>query len=149
MNTLNRSQAISHDSLNHPHTLEAFGNIRRLIFGYLGISVLALVAIVLLRNDSADVNSAVWTRAIIVVITAVLLLIFTARAAAGSRGAYRRLRIISIITPVAIACIIALPGTFPLWMKIEQGVCGLVMIAVARAANGKHLRALFGAERAG
>ena len=130
-------------SLDHPRTLSAFRNVKRLVAGYLAICVLALVAIVLLRNNAAEVNSAVWTRSVIVVITAVLLFVFTARAARGSRGAYRRLRIVSIVTPVAIAVIIAVPGAFPLWMKIEQGVCGAVMIGVAMIVNGRHLRSLF------
>ena len=30
---------------------------------------------------------------------------------------------------IAIAVIIALPGTFPLWMKLEQAVCGLLLIS--------------------
>jgi hypothetical protein len=30
-------------------------------------------------------------------------------------------------------------------MKLEQGVCGFVLIAVAAVANGRHLRSLFGA----
>lgn len=136
----------SDDALKHPRTMRAFQNLHRLIAGYLAVGVLALVAIVLLRHDAAEVNDAAWTRSIIVIITAALLVLFTARAARGSRGAFRRLRMVSIITPVAIAVIIALPGTFPLWMKIEQGVCGLVMIAVAVIANGRHLRGLFAAK---
>jgi hypothetical protein len=133
-------------NLDHPRTVTAFRNIKRLVAGYLTIGVLALVAIVLLRNNAAEVNSAVWTRSVIVVITAVLLLAFIVRAARGSRGAYRRLRIVSIITPVAIAVIIAVPGAFPLWMKVEQGVCGLVMIGVAVIVNGRHLRSVFAAQ---
>ena len=134
-------------SLDHPRTRNAFRNVKRLVAGYLGLGVLALVATVLLRHDSAEVNSAVWTRGIIVIATALLLLSFTIRASRGSRGAYRRLRIVSIVTPMAIAVIIALPGTFPLWMKIEQGVCGVVMIFLAVIVNGKHLRASFAASR--
>jgi len=129
----------------HPRTVPAFRTVRRLVLAYLAISVAALVAVVAMRDDAAEVNSAVWTRGIIVVVTAVLMLSFTARAAQGSRGAYRRLRIISIVTPVAIAAIIALPGTFPLWMKVEQAVCGIVMVAVAVVANGRLLRAQFAA----
>jgi hypothetical protein len=75
----------------------------------------------------------------------VLLLLFAARAAAGSRGAYRRLRIISVVTVVAIAVIVAVPGPFPGWLKIEQGVCGLIMAGVAVLANRPGLRALFAA----
>jgi hypothetical protein len=46
----------------------------------------------------------------------------------------------------AIAVIIALPGTFPLWMKIEQGVCGLILLGVVVIVNGRHLRSLFAAK---
>ena len=42
--------------------------------------------------------------------------------------------------------IIALPGTFPLWMKIEQGVCGFLLIGVVAIVNGRHLRSLFAAK---
>ena len=49
-------------------------------------------------------------------------------------------------TVVAIAAIIALPGTFPLWMKIEQGACGLLLASVVVTVNGSRLRSLFAAE---
>ncbi|GAA3516332.1 hypothetical protein [Actinocatenispora rupis] len=120
-----------------------FRAVRLLLAGYLAIGVATLVAVVLLRNDTAAVNPAVWVRTVIVVVTAALLSLFAARAARGSRGAYRRLRIIAIVTPVAIAAIIVVPGTFPLWLKLEQGVCGLLMVAVAVLANGRRLRAAF------
>jgi hypothetical protein len=131
--------------LTHPRTARAFRTIRRLVLAYLGVSVVALAAIVLMRHHAAEVNSAVWTRGVIVVATAALLLLFATRAAQGSRGAYRRLRIISIVTVLAIAAIIASPGTFPVWLKVEQGVCGLIMAGVAVVANGPRLRALFAA----
>ena len=78
-----------------------------------------------------------------VLVTAALMLLFATRASQGSRRAYRRLRIISIVTVVAIAAIIASPGPFPAWLKVEQGVCGLIMAGIAVLANGSHLRALF------
>ncbi len=136
------------EDMTHPQIRKAFRSIRALLFGYLALGVITLGVIVVLRNDAAQVNSAVWTRGSIVVVTAVLLVMFTARAARGSAGAYRRLRVVSVVTPVAIAGIIAVPGGFPLWMKVEQGVCGLVMIAVAVIANGPHLRGVFAARRA-
>jgi cytochrome bd-type quinol oxidase subunit 2 len=135
--------------LTHPHTAAAFRTIRRLLLAYLVVSVAALVAIVAMRNDAGEVNSAVWTRAIIVAVSAALMLLFATRAAEGSRGAYRRLRIISIVTVVAIAAIIASPGTFPVWLKVEQGLCGLIMAGVAVVAHQPRLRALFAAPPAG
>jgi hypothetical protein len=61
----------------------------------------------------------------------------------GTSRAYLRLRIVSTVTVVAIAVTIALPGTFPLWMKIEQGFCGLLLLGVVFLANGKLMRSMF------
>jgi hypothetical protein len=106
--------------LTHPRTTEAFGR-SAAPAGYLGVGVAALVAIVAMRNDAAEVNlrsgpgrpswwSPRW-----------LMLLFAARAAGrlaqrvtggahhldrhggGDRGDRRR------------------AGTFPAWLKLEQG----------------------------
>ena len=55
------------------------------------------------------------------------------------------MRIVSAVMLAAIVVIIALPGTFPVWMKIEQGVCGVLLLGVCLIAYGKGLRASFGA----
>ena len=129
--------------LDHPETRTALRRLKLLVRGYLTVSVVTLVAIVLLRNHSGVVNSAVWIRGTIVVASALVTTALTARAARGSRGAYRRLRIISAVMVVAIVAIIAAPGPFPLWMKADQAVCGLALIGVAVIANGPRLRSLF------
>jgi hypothetical protein len=127
--------------MKHPRT--AFRSVKLLAGAYLGVSVLTFVAIVLLRHDAGAVNAAVWTRGTIVVASALLTFLFAVRTARGSRRAYLRLRLVSAIMVVAIVVIIALPGTFPLWMKIEQGVCGLLLIGVIVIVNGRRLRASF------
>jgi hypothetical protein len=135
----------SDDQLSHPRTVRAFRTIQRLVGSYLALGVATVVAVVLMRDDAAEVNPAVWTRTVIVVATAVLLLAITARAAQGSRGAYRRLRIVSVVATLAIVAIVALPGPFPLWLKLDQAVCGLIMAGIAVVTNGRHLRELFAA----
>lgn len=127
-----------------PRAEAALRTIRRLALGYLGLSVIALGAVALLRDHPDQVNSAVWTRTIIVVISAVLTLSFAGRAARGAPRAYLRLRIISLVMPAAIAVLIALPGLFPVWVRIEQAVCGLLLLAIARLANCAAVRAAFG-----
>jgi hypothetical protein len=97
----------------------------------------------LLHNHTALVTPAVWIRGSIVVASALLTTSFAARMARGSSSGYLRLRLVSAIMLVAIAVIIALPGTFPLWMKIEQGVCGLLLLGGVVVVNGKHLRLAF------
>lgn len=121
------------------------GQVKALIGTYLGISAATIVAVVLLRDNTAIVNAAVWIRSTIVLASALLTLSFVIRAARGSRSAFLRLRIVSAAMVIAIATIIALPGTFPTWLKIEQGVCGLILIGVVALVNGKALRSAFAA----
>jgi hypothetical protein len=131
------------EHLSRPRVQAAFRGTKILVGVYFAISLLTFVAIVLLRHHTAVVNDAVWIRGTIVAATSLLAFSFAVRAARGSRSAFLRLRIFSAVMVVVIAAIIALPGTFPGWMKIEQGVCGLVLIGVVRLVNGKHLRAVF------
>jgi hypothetical protein len=129
--------------LHEANNRNLFSLVKALLVGYLAVSVLTLAAIALLRNDASVVNPAVWIRGTIVAASSVLTLALAAGAARGSRGAYRRLRIITAVMPVAIVVIIALPGTFPLWMKFEQAVCGLLLLGVVAIVNGRQLRTRF------
>ena len=131
--------------LHHPLSRRAFRTGRALAGCYLLLSALTLVAVVLLRADRAVVNPAVWVRGTIVVASALLTNALAARAARGSRGAYRRLRILCGVMVLAIVAIIAVPGTFPRWMKIEQAACGLLLLGVVAVANRRHVRAVFAA----
>jgi hypothetical protein len=123
--------------------VEGMKTLKMLTGAYLAVSVLTLVAVVLLRHHPSMVTDAVWVRTSIVAISAALTFTFAVRAAGGSRGAYRRLRILSAVMVVAIAVIIALPGLFPVWLKVEQGFCGLLLVGIAILANGRELRTLF------
>ncbi len=123
----------------------AFRSIRRLIAGYLVLSALTMVAVVLLRNHQSMVTPAVWVRSVIVVASAAVMTAFASRAAGGHARSYLRLRLVSAIMVVAIVVIIAIPGDFPVWLKIEQGACGLLLLGVVLIANSKHLRSMFAA----
>jgi hypothetical protein len=136
-------------NISQPAARDPFRAIRGLLLGYLGAGVAALVAVILLRNHPAEVNGAAWVRSIIVVGTALILLSAATLAGRGTRGAFRRLRIISIVTTVAIAAIVAVPGTFPVWLKVEQACCGVIMLGVVLLANGRAARARFAARSSG
>ncbi|VVJ18961.1 Uncharacterised protein [Amycolatopsis camponoti] len=109
--------------------------------GYATLSVLTLLVIVLFRNDHAMVTDAVWVRATLVVASSLLTLAFARSAARGSRKGLLRLRIVSAVMLVAIVVIVALPGLFPLWLRIEQAVCGLLLLGVTVLVNGRRARA--------
>lgn len=137
------AQSLLRERLKQSHSQTVFRRVNLLVGCYLGISILTLVAIVLLRNNIALVTPAVWVRGIIVTASALLTTFFVARMTRGSRAGYLGLRLESAIMFVAIVVIIALPGLFPLWMKIEQGICGLLLLGVVVIVNGKHLRSTF------
>ncbi len=129
--------------LNRPRTTAALHTCRQLLGAYLMVSLLTLAGVVLLRNHSNVVNAAVWIRTSVVAASSVITYVIAIAAARGSRGAYRRLRILTGVMVVAIAVIIALPGTFPLWLKLEQGLCGLILLGVVAIVNRQHVRELF------
>ena len=135
------SPPVSHDRQSVGRGLEdtrgrtIFGDLKRLVSGYLALSLVTLVVIAVLRNDRGTVNSAVWMRATIVALSALLTVSFAVRAARGSARSFLRLRIVSAVMLVAIVVIIAVPGTFPLWMKLEQAACGLLLVSVVGLVN--------------
>jgi hypothetical protein len=139
------TQHIAEVHLQQPQSQAAFRRLKLLVGAYLGISMLTLVAIIVLRDNSSLVTQAVWVRGTIVVASAVITTALGARTARGSKRAYRRFRLVSAIMVVAIAVIIVLPDPFPLWLKIEQSICGLLLLGVVVVVNGKHLRSIFAA----
>ena len=122
---------------------ETFRKVKLLVGSYVVISILTMAAVVVLRNHSSIVTPAVWIRGTIVAVTSVLMLRFAIRAARGSSRGYLRLRIASAIMVVAIGVIILIPGAFPLWMKLEQGVCGILLLGVVAMVNGSNMRRTF------
>ncbi|MBL7486965.1 hypothetical protein I6A60_34260 [Frankia sp. AgB1.9] len=133
------------DRFDDQRTRSALRAVRLLTGGYLTLSVLTMAAVVLLRGHPSLVTGAVWTRTTIVTVSALLTFAFAAGTARGSRGAFRRLRIVSTVMVIAIVVIVAIPGDFPMWLKIEQGACGLLLLGVVRLVRGRHLRGLFAA----
>lgn len=134
---------IAKPALDQPRSQSAFHTVRLLVGSYVTLSLATLVAAFLMRHDADKVTSAVWVRGTIVAATSLLMLSFVARAARGQNRAYLRLRIVSAVMLTAIVVIIAIPGGFPAWMKVEQGVCGLLLLGVVAIVNGRHLRSLF------
>ncbi|MFI7099819.1 hypothetical protein ACIBK8_10720 [Streptomyces sp. NPDC050161] len=133
-------------ALSDPRTRRALRSTTRLVGWYAVLSALTLGAVIALRDHPGLVNDAVWVRSAIVVATSLLMVSFAVRTARGHRRSYLRLRLASGIMLVAIAAILALPGDFPLWLKSEQAVCGVLLLLVVLIANGPRLRSAFATE---
>ena len=105
---------------------KAYVRVRALFAAVLVLSVGTLVTAGVVGG-----NGAVWVRGVVITVLAALLILLARRAFQGSRGAFRRMRIMSIAAPIAIVVIVALPHDgFPMWMKAEQAVVGLLFVAV-------------------
>ena len=89
------------------------------------------------------VDGAVLARCSAVLASALALLLLTVGAARGSRSAWNRVRIISVVVPLAVAVIVSIPGFLPDWVRLEQAVCGLLVLPVAVLANSRRTGALF------
>ncbi|WP_171164738.1 hypothetical protein [Streptomyces sp. I05A-00742] len=136
---------MSEPALSHPHIRKAFRSTKLLVSAYAGLSVLTLATVILLRDHHEVVTDAVRVRTTIVAVTSLLMISFAARTARGHSRSYLRLRIASAVMLVAIAVIVALPGAFPAWLKVEQGLCGVLLLRVVLIVNGKRMRSAFAA----
>jgi phosphatidylserine synthase len=117
-------------------TTPAFRAVRLLVGAYLTLSVLTVVAVIVLsRWAPSQVNDQAWVRGIIVAATAVLTFVFARRAAQGRPRALLRLRIVVVIILVTIVGVL-LFVSLPAWMKVEQAVCGALLLATAAIIFG-------------
>jgi hypothetical protein len=113
-----------------------YGRVRALFATALAISV-ATLAVAATR----DSNSAVWIRGVIATAIAAILVALAKQAHQGGRAAYQRMRLMSVVAPIAIVIIIALPRDgFPAWMKAEQAAVGGLLLAGAIMVGRKDVR---------
>jgi hypothetical protein len=110
---------------------QQFRPIKLLVLCYVALAVVGFGVTLGLRDDPQFVDTTVWVRNSTVLLTSVLMYGLAESAARGNRSAFKRLRIVSIVIPVAVIVLIAIPGAIPMWMKLQQALCGLVVAAVA------------------
>lgn len=110
-----------------------------LVGAYAALCVLTLLAIVLLR-DTAAVTDTVRVRGAILAVVSLVTMLVAVRAVRGSDRALLRLRIIAAVQVVVIVVFVVLPGALPVWMRVEQGVCGFILIGVLVASSGRRAR---------
>ena len=105
------------------------------------VAVLALSVVTLGVAASVGSDATVWVRDIIVIVIAAVLIALAERAYRGSRGAYLRMLLMSGVAPVAIVIIIVIPNDgFPVWMKVEQAIVGILLAAAALILGRKVVR---------
>ncbi|MEU7855349.1 hypothetical protein [Nonomuraea sp. NPDC049141] len=111
-------------------------HVRTLFVVMLAVSVLALVVAAIIGGDWV-----VWVRGVAVAAAAAWLIALTGQAEKGRRAAYVRIRFIATIAPIGILLIVAVPSSgYPLWMRVEQGLVGVLLVAVATLVNRRTVR---------
>jgi hypothetical protein len=102
-----------------------------LLVGFLGVSAAMVTALIVLTATGDSIDIAVWIRCVIVLGSSILPLVFATGAARGSRAMLLRLRIVTPIILAAIVVIVSIPNFLPMWVRVEQAVCGaLLLVAV-------------------
>ena len=127
--------------------MESFGKVKILVAAYGALSVVVLATVAVLAISGQTVTSFMWGRSAGVLASAAVTYWLTVLAARGARWAYLRVRVISIVMPVAIVAVDLIPGICPTWFAMMQAVCALAVAAAAFVVNGSGLRAAFPKER--
>jgi len=114
-----------------------------LLAGFLVVSAAMEAVLVAQSAAGTAVDSAIWVRCSLVLASSIVLLLLAIAAARGNRRAWIRIRIISPIVVVAVVVIVSIPGFLPDWVRIEQGVCGALVLPAAILLNLPRIAALF------
>ncbi|MGW4591889.1 hypothetical protein ACWEKJ_31610 [Amycolatopsis thermoflava] len=130
-------------TVTDPDAREKLHIARVLLAGYAAVSVLTLLAIVVFSGDPGIVTNAVWIRGSILAVASLITFALGVSMAKGSRSSHRRVRIIALAQVVAIIVIECVPGAFPVWFKIENGVCGTLLLIVVLLTFARTVRTTF------
>lgn len=114
-----------------------------LLAAFVAVSLAMELVLVVQSVLGTSVDGAVWSRCSAVLASSIVLLLLTVGAARGSRTAWIRVRIISVVVVLAVIVIVSIPGFLPPWVRLEQGVCGGLVLPVAILVNLTRTRALF------
>ncbi|WP_045318205.1 hypothetical protein [Lentzea aerocolonigenes] len=132
-------------TVTDPDAREKLDIAKKLLGGYAAVSVLTLLAIVVFSGNPDVVTDAVWIRGSILAVASLITFALGVSMAGGSRSNYRRVKIIALAQVVAVLVIESIPGSFPVWFKIANGVCGALLIIVVLLTFARSVRATFAA----
>ena len=125
--------------ISHPAVTDGlrsrFRPVLVLLTAFLVISCAMEAVLAVQSATGVTVESAIWVRCSLVLGSSVVLLLIGVRAARGSRAAWIRLRIITVVVVVAVIVIVSIPGFLPDWVRVEQAVCGALVLPVAIILN--------------
>lgn len=139
-----------------------------LMFVNLGLSLLTTIVVLILHNSVIDyqiahthippgtdveqlrkiLQSSLWGRIAGNVIVSVLYVWRSFALRRGSRYAYLRTYWIAIIGMLGIVYLVVVSTQYPVWMRIEQVLQGVVLLALLIAVSRPAVRARYAKQRA-
>ncbi|MFD8542947.1 hypothetical protein [Streptomyces sp. NPDC059649] len=129
--------------LHPPRTQRAFGTAKNLVAAYGALSAAVLITVAVLALTGHPVTSFMWGRSGGMLGSAAVIYWMTVLAARGTRWAYLRVRILTVLMPIAIIGVDMIPGICPPWFALSQAASALPLAAAAFLSNGSRLRAAF------
>lgn len=115
----------------------------RLRAATIAIAVLSAVLLVGAIATASTLPVTAWNRVAAVVLLSLFYLFLVFRLGRGSSRALRRLHITVIIGIVGVALVVVLPGQYPWWMRVEQAVQLLLLLAMGYIIRRPEVRAAF------
>jgi hypothetical protein len=111
------------------------------VYGAFGTAALAVVVVLAVTGNA--VSGFMWGRAAGMFVSALVAHRLTALAQGGSRPAYLRVRVISVVMPIAVIAIDGVPGILSPWFAALQIAGALALLPAAFLTNGRRLRSAF------
>lgn len=115
-----------------------FQRVMWLLTLFFGMSILLAI---MAYTFHADLSSQVWSRVIGLLVASPIYLLLGYLIHKGKRLAFNRLRISAIVGVAIIGWIVIEPGPYPMWIRVEQAIQGLILIGVIIAVHHPKIRA--------
>lgn len=125
------------------HAQDELRKIKSLIAVYCAFSGVVLVVVVILSVIGDAVSGFMWGRSAGMLTSALAAYWLTGLAQGGSRPAYLRVRIISVVVPIVVLAFDSIPGALPLWFAALQIAGALALLPTAFLANRRKLSSAF------
>ncbi|TDD52634.1 hypothetical protein E1263_28910 [Kribbella antibiotica] len=123
----------------------SFTQAKRYLILYGVLAAVAVVVVVARAATHHVVPGFLWGRSSAVLATAVIAYWLLTMAERGAYWAYTRIRILTIVMPIAIVGVDLIPGLCPGWFAAMQAVCALAIVPVAVLVNRPAVREAFAA----
>jgi len=121
---------------------DALDVVRKCLVLYGAVSTVVAATLVLVAATHGEVSTFMWVRAGILLLVALYLRRLARQASQGVAASVERLRLVTLVLPIAIVAVDLIPGVCPVWYAGMQAVSAVPLVAVAVLTRRGALRAV-------